>query len=217
MNYQYILFDHDGVLVDTEYWYYQATRRALAELDIELDPETYQQIMVRGAASWELAAARGIPEEVINAQKRQRNRWYQQYLQTENLEIPGVLETLASLSDAGLRMAIVTTSKVVDFDLIHRDRAIITRMDFVLTREDYTNSKPDPEPYELALRRFGARPEEALVVEDSERGLRSAVAAGIDCAVVHNEFTQKHDFSGATFRLGAIGELPGLLVDTTGV
>ena len=48
-------------------------------------------------------------------------------------------------------MAIVTTSKAVDFNLIHRDRTIVTHMDFVLTREDYTNSKPDPEPYELAL------------------------------------------------------------------
>ena len=55
------------------------------------------------------------------------------------------------------------------------------------------------------------------MVEDSERGLRSAIAAGIDCAVVHNDFTQAHDFSAATFRLGAIGELPGLLDAATGV
>lgn len=211
MRYKYLLFDHDGVLVDTEYWYYQATRRALAELGIELDRQTYQQIMVRGAASWELAEQAGIAQARIAAMKEQRNSWYQAYLRRENIEIAGVQTMLDELSRQHYRMAIVTTSKYVDFELIHREREIVSHMAFVLTREDYVRSKPDPEPYLEALRRFGAAPHEALVIEDSERGLRSAVAAGIDCATVHNTFTQAHDFSLATYRLQRIAQLPGLL------
>ncbi len=210
MAYRYILFDHDGVLVDTEHWYYEATRRALAELDIELDKETYRRIMIAGRNSWELAEARGVPEADIDRGRARRNAWYQAYLATEDIEIPGVGEVLQQLSGR-IPMAIVTTSRRVDFDLIHRDRDIVRHMDFVLAREDYTRSKPDPEPYRLGLVRFGAAPGEALVVEDSERGLRSAVAAGIDCAVVHNAFTADHDFSAAVARLGAIAELPALL------
>jgi beta-phosphoglucomutase-like phosphatase (HAD superfamily) len=61
-------------------------------------------------------------------------------------------------------------------------------MDFVLVREDYELANPHPEPYLTALARFGANKEEALVVEDSARGLSSAVAAGIECAVIFNEF-----------------------------
>lgn len=211
MRYKFLLFDHDGVLVDTEYWYYQATRRALAELGVELDLRTYQQIMVRGAASWELAQQAGIADARIAAMKVQRNHWYQTYLQNEPIAIAGVDDVLAELSRKSCRMAIVTTSKGVDFELIHRDRTLVSHMEFVLTREDYTNAKPDPEPYLQALQRFGASPEEALVIEDSERGLRSAVAAGIDCAIVHNSFTAGHDFSSATFRLQNIAQLPGLL------
>jgi HAD superfamily hydrolase (TIGR01509 family) len=57
-------------------------------------------------------------------------------------------------------------------------------MDFVLVREDYKVAKPHPEPYLAGLRRFPAAKVETLVVEDSSRGLNSAVAAGIDCVVV---------------------------------
>ncbi len=80
-------------------------------------------------------------------------------------------------------------------------------MDFVLTREDYVLSKPNPEPYLLALSRFGGSADDCLVVEDSQRGLQAAIAAGIDCAVVHNAFTASHDFTGATHFLDSIDEL----------
>ena len=116
-------------------------------------------------------------------------RYYQEYLRTEAIEIDGVVEALAELSKY-VRMAIVTTAKRADFDLIHEKRQIRQFMDFVLVREDYEHAKPHPEPYLTGLKRFGATKEETLVVEDSSRGLSSAVAAGIDCAVVHNDFTR---------------------------
>jgi HAD superfamily hydrolase (TIGR01509 family) len=108
-------------------------------------------------------------------------------------------------------MAIVTTSTRAHFELIHKNRLLMRFMDFVLTREDYLLSKPDPEPYLLALRSFGASADECLVVEDSQRGLQAARAAGIDCAIVHNDFTASHDFSGASHLLQSIAEVPGIL------
>jgi HAD superfamily hydrolase (TIGR01509 family) len=210
MAYQFLLFDNDGVLVDTERWYFEATRRALAELDIDLSEPVYQEIMVNGLAAWKLADEQGIPAETIAGQRHKRNVWYQEYLVTRSLEIPGVEATLASLADR-YRMAVVTTSKRADFNVIHAERALLKYMAFSLKREDYVNSKPDPEPYLLALRRFGAGPEEALVIEDSERGLRAALAAGIDCAVVENEFTRNHDFTGAKYHLASLAELPDIL------
>jgi len=60
---------------------------------------------------------------------------------------------------------------------------------------------------------LGAAPGEALVVEDSSRGLASAVAAGIDCAVVHHDFTAAQDFTTATHRIRTLAELPALVLD----
>ena len=108
-------------------------------------------------------------------------------------------------------MAIVTTSKRVDFELIHQHRDIVRHMDFVLAREDYDQAKPEPEPYLTALSRFGAKPHQALVIEDSERGLRAAVAAKISCVVVANSFTAHQDLSAADYKIASLNALAGLL------
>lgn len=203
---KFILFDNDGVLVDTEYWYYKAGERALAEVGVALDLEQYLKDMAHGLGTWHQAALAGVDDVTIDRLKIVRNVYYQDSLRTEPIEIDGVLDVLDELSKHA-RMAIVTTSKRSDFELIHADRGILRFMDFVLARDDYSQPKPHPEPYVTALERFGADRAETLVVEDSARGLRSAVAAGIDCAVVHNDFTQAQDFSDATYRIRALSEL----------
>jgi HAD superfamily hydrolase (TIGR01509 family) len=211
---KYILFDHDGVLVDTEHWYYKAGERALAEIGLLLDPDQYLLDMSQGAGTWAQAKAAGVDDRTIDRLREVRNAYYQEYLRTEAIEINGVVETLAELSHH-VRMAIVTTAKREDFELIHQGRNIRHYMDFVLVRDDYTRAKPDPEPYLTALNRFGAPNEEALVVEDSSRGLRSAVAAGIDCAIIYNEFTESHDFSQAHYRIRTLAELKDIILGSS--
>jgi HAD superfamily hydrolase (TIGR01509 family) len=213
-KYSHLLFDHDGVLVNTEHLYYESTRRKLSELDIDLTLSIYMQIMVNGSDVWELARVRGLPEEVIASQRLQRNVLYQTLLGAEDLSIEGVEEVLVKLKQK-YSMAIVTTCKDADFAYIHdhspNNLNIVPHMDLVLTRSSYTNSKPDPEPYLTALERFSITPDQALVIEDSERGLRSAVAAGIDCAVVEYAFTASQDFSKATYRIKNLSDLVILL------
>ncbi|MEV0644872.1 HAD-IA family hydrolase [Phytomonospora sp. NPDC050363] len=211
MTKKFVLFDHDGVLVDTEFWYHRAGERALADIGVSLDKDRYLRDMARGLGTWAQARAAGVGEEVIGRQRAVRDAYYREYLRTEAIEIEGVVEALAELSKH-VRMAIVTTAKRVDFEIIHENRGIRRFMDFVLVREDYERAKPHPEPYLAGLKRFGAAREETLVVEDSARGLSSAVAAGIECAVVHNDFTAEDDFSGAAYRIGALGELRGIVL-----
>ncbi len=211
---RYILFDHDGVLVDTEFWYYKAAERALADVGLALDKDQYLRDMNQGLGTWAQARAAGIDEETIGRQRAARNNYYQEYLRTQAIEIDGVMEALAELSRHA-RMAIVTTAKRADFELIHEKRHIRQFMDFVLVREDYERAKPHPEPYLTGLQRFGATKEETLVVEDSPRGLQSAVAAGIDCAIVHNDFTHSPDFAGASYRVKSLIELRDIVVGET--
>ncbi|MDX6360698.1 MAG: hypothetical protein QOH37_3752 [Nocardioidaceae bacterium] len=209
---KYLLFDHDGVLVDTELWYFRAGERALADLGVTLDRSRYLRDMSQGSATWRQARAAGFDEETINRQREVRDRYYQEYLRTEPIEIEGVVEALAELAPY-LRMAIVTTARREDFEVIHDNRSISGFMEFVLTREDYTLSKPDPEPFLAGLQRFGATTDETLVVEDSARGLSSAVAAGIDCAIVHNDFTKTQDFAAARHRIRTLAELKDIVLD----
>src|SRR5262245_46536 len=211
---KYVLFDHDGVLVDTEPWYFRAGQRALADVGVTLDQEQYLRDMSQGLGTWTRARAAGLDDQTISRQRAARDAYYQEYLRTEAIEIDGVVDTLAELSSY-VRMAIVTTSKRADFELIHEQRQIRRFMDFVLVREDYELAKPHPEPYLAGLKRFGATADETLVVEDSSRGLASAVAAGIDCVVVDNSFTRGQDFSRARYRIDALSELKDLVLTST--
>jgi len=207
---KYLLFDNDGVLVETEMWYYQASKKALGEWGLSLEFDRYMEIMVRGGTAWEIAQEHGYTQEQIDQKREQRDHYYQEYLQTQEIEIKGVVEVLRELKE-NYKMGIVTTSRRVDFDLIHRHRDIVKYMDFTLCVEEYPRAKPHPDPYLAGMAKFGASPEECLVIEDSKRGLSAAVNAGIECAVVHNEFTKTHDFSTAHYRLQTLKELPLLL------
>lgn len=207
---KYLLFDNDGVLVETEQYYYKANVKALAEFGLELEFDVYMEIMARGGTAWEIAQKQGISKQDIEEKRRQRDVYYQEFIQTKEIEIDGVLDVLKELSQS-YKMGIVTTSRRVDFDLVHNKREIVQYMDFTLCVEEYPRSKPFPDPYLAGMKKFNARKEECLIIEDSQRGLTSAVNAGIECATVYNAFTSTHDFSKATYKIDSIKDLKKLL------
>jgi HAD superfamily hydrolase (TIGR01509 family) len=209
---KFLLWDHDGVLVDTEKWYFEATRQVLESAGIEFDRMTYLRNMAQGISSLQLAMDRGIQGRQIAALRDRRNLLYQEFLSTKEIEIEGVIDTLRELSP-NHRMAIVTTSRREDFDHIHRSRQIRNYFEFVLTVEDSPRSKPAPDPYLEALRRFQAPASEAIVIEDSERGLRAALAARLDCIVIKNEFTSAQDFAGAWRIVHSVRDLPKTIAE----
>lgn len=206
----FILFDNDGVLVETEIWYFRANEKAMKELGVTLELDLYLELMKHGGNWWEIAIKQGVTLDEINRARERRSSYYQHYLRNEEIFIDGVEEVIADLS-AHYRMGIVTTSRRVDFELIHHEQKITRFMEFVLCEEDYPRAKPHPDPYLKGLELFGAKSHEAIVIEDSQRGLTAAVSAGIECVIVKNDFTASHDFSAATYRINSLNELNTLL------
>ena len=172
--------------------------------------DEYQEIMARGGTAWELAINAGITTEIIDKKRVQRDNYYQEFLHTKNLEIPNVKKVLKNLSKK-YKMAIVTTSRRVDFELIHKNRGISDYMQFVLCVEDYERAKPYPDPYLKGLELLKASAKDTIVVEDSQRGLISAVNANIECVIVKNEFTKTHDFSKANYFIDTLEQLETIL------
>lgn len=206
-----ILFDNDGVLVHTEPLYYEANKIILKkELNLDLEFEYYMNIMSKGGSAFELAFSNGVSKSVVEACRTKRDNLYQELITTKDIAIKDVKTVLKELAKK-YKMAIVTTSRRVDFELIHKNRGIVDFMDFVLCEEDYERAKPYPDPYLKALEIFGARAEDAVVVEDSNRGLMAAKSANIDCIVVENEFTLTQDFSQADFYIKRFDELLKIL------
>jgi HAD superfamily hydrolase (TIGR01509 family) len=192
-----IFWDNDGVLVNTEHIYFQATQRILATIGISLTPEQYlQMFLVQGKGAWHLAEEKGFTAGEIEALRNQRNTLYGQLLTEAPLVIDGVDRVLDSLHGRYL-MGVVTSSRKDHFDVIHRNTGLLKYFDFVLTGEDYAQVKPDPAPYLKAIEKSGCRPEACLAVEDSLRGLTSAKAAGIKCIVVPTALTRTSNFDSA--------------------
>jgi HAD superfamily hydrolase (TIGR01509 family) len=206
-----IFWDNDGVLVDTERLYFEATKRVLAGVGVPLTEEAFvETLLVRAVGPWHLAVEKGIAEADIPALKRKRNEVYSSLIASSDITVPGALETLRRLAGR-VRMAIVTSSRREHFELIHRKTGILSTIDFTLDAEDTVRYKPDPDPYLRALERSGVAAERCLVVEDSERGLASAVAAGIRCAVIPRGLSKKGRFEGAWKILSDITEVAELV------
>lgn len=202
-----ILFDNDGVLVDTEPLFLQASQEVLAAESVEIDPDVYREISLRqGLSILDLLSERGATAAEIQAVRERRNDRYAELI-TAGVEIfdavPEVLERLHGWRP----MAIVTSSYRDHFELTHQQTGFLRYFEFWLADGDYERHKPHPEPYLKAAERLGVAPQRCLVIEDSERGLQAAVAAGMRCIAVPTELTAASDFSAAEHVLDSLSEL----------
>lgn len=212
MAFRFLFWDNDGVLVDTERHYFQASLEALARVGITLEPDEFARIsLAQGRSIFALAGAAGHGDAELDVLRRWRNDRYLELLDGANHVLPGVREVLSNLHRR-IGMAIVTSSLRNHFLAIHRRSQLLPFFDFVLTREDYRHSKPDPEPYLLALANSGLPAEKCLVIEDSPRGLAAAKAAGLTCWVIPSRETRALEFPGADRILERITDLPKLIV-----
>jgi len=212
MNYRYIFWDNDGVLVETERHYLQASREALARVDIALSNEQFAKIsLTAGRSIFDIAAASGISEEVVTELKEWRHRRYAGLLEQGEIAKDGAAEVLNDLHGR-VGMAVVTSSQREHFEIIHRRTGFLPYFDFCLTREDYVSSKPSAEPYLLALKHCGQAAEDVVVIEDSPRGLKAAKAAGLACWVIPGQHTSALDFAEADRILNDIRDVMQLIL-----
>lgn len=206
-----IFWDNDGILVDTERIYFAATKKTLESLDIHLTKEMYvEYFLIKGNGTRHLAGDKGLSPGEINELRNERNRLYSRMLEAECRIIDGAKQVLENLYGKYL-MGIVTSSRRDHFDIIHRSSGLLKYFDFILTGDDYKKFKPDPEPYLLAVQKSGFNKNECIAVEDSERGLLSAKAAGINCFVIPGELTSNGNFAIADKVLKNISEFPSEL------
>ena len=205
-----IFWDNDGVLVDTEHLYFEATRDVLDTIEIPLTEDDYRELfLLQGRGAWHLAEARGIPPPEVEALRQRRNARYAELISRDPRVLPHVLDVVSSLHGR-YRMGIVTSSRRDHFEIIHRRTGLLPYFDFVVTADDCPRTKPCPDPYLRAIEASGVDPAAGVAVEDSARGLEAATAAGLRCVIVPSRLTRTQTFDGA-LRLESIRDLPALL------
>lgn len=172
-----ILWDNDGVLVDTEKVFFEANRRELATLGVAASWADFEEISLRRGVS--LLSLSGLGGDDLRALYARRDALYSQLLGTEEITIAGMGELLERLAPR-FRMGIVTSSHRDHFELIHARSGLLRHFEFHVVREDYPLSKPHPDSYLMGISRTGLPPGRCVAVEDSPRGVASARAAGLE-------------------------------------
>ncbi|MFT5126899.1 MAG: HAD superfamily hydrolase (TIGR01509 family) [Rhodothermales bacterium] len=199
-----IIFDNDGVLVNTEPLYYRATREMCGQLGKELSLAEYVDCHIKNSHG--TRAKLGVSDDEYAPLRAWRNARYAELLASGKHTVPGVPEVIAELTEQ-FRLCIVTSSLRTHFDIIHRESRYLRHFEFIISLEDVAQSKPSPEPYLKALSRLGLVAPECVVVEDSVRGLQSAQSAGVACIVVRSELSSYMDLSSADASIDSIHDL----------
>jgi HAD superfamily hydrolase (TIGR01509 family) len=212
-----ILWDNDGVLVDTEGYYFQATNDVLAPYGLRMSRKDFARtLLIEGTSTLDaIQGLGGFTEAQIAGIRDERFVLYEKYLAENDLVIPGAVETLDRLSRT-FRMGVVTGSTARHLTLQHERTGLLHHFAFCVTADDYEHYKPDPEPYLLAMERGGVRADECIAVEDTPRGLQAAQAAGIACIVVPNKMLGPTHFVGADAVVGSIRDVVGAVVRLIG-
>lgn len=210
MTVQALLFDFDGLILDTETSLLTAWTEEYAAAGIALDPATWHVAVGfdQPAADRlaELAAARGAGFDAEAAHRRCIDR-HHELIRGEELR-PGILDYLAEADRLGLRSAVVSSSPMWwlrehlgRFDLIER-------FAFLCAGDEVERTKPFPDLYRLALDRLEIGPGSAIALEDSIRGVGAAKAAGIYCVAIPNAVTVGQSFVDADLVLPSCLDLP---------
>ncbi len=215
MGIKAIFWDNDGVLVETEHLYAQAIQQVFDRIGFKADAvELYKEETIKHGRGIFQVAQRvlGFSEEERNQMREERNKIYRS-LVAEGVPLKNdVEEVLKQLKASGkYKMGIVTASYKQAFDIVHDKTGVTQYMDFVLTREDFERSKPYPECYLKAVEKVGFTPESCLAIEDSERGILAAKAAGIGCWSVLSDFTMGEGSDQADRSLENLTEILDIL------
>ena len=193
-----IFLDNDGVLVDTEKYYFEANQETCRTFGYDLSREEYRRLFLsNGSGLGEVAQRLGWPEKKLAEVRVGRDALYYDYVTTRDIAMAGIAEGLERLAGR-FGLCIVTSSPRPFFDAIHRRTGFSKFFRQVVSEDGVTNHKPHPEPYLAGLRLMNSTPDQALAIEDSERGLRSALGAGLQCIVIPQELTRNQNFDGAT-------------------
>lgn len=202
-HFKNIIFDLDGLIVDTEPLHQRAVNALLQVAGAEYYFETaeYGEIFT-GRSIFENAEyireRFALPQTADQLTAAQHSLFTMLIADPDNLEpMPGVEDLLGWLTNEKYRIAIASSSRPGQVELIVRNLNLHPHFAAIAGNDGSLKPKPAPDVYDLALERLGADPAETLALEDSNSGVRAAHAAGLFVIAVPNVFTRHQDLSKA--------------------
>ncbi len=191
-----IIFDMDGVLIDAQDWHYEALNKALSIFGMGIsrhDHLTTFDGLSTGQKLKMLSKTQTLPESLhsfINEMK-------QQYTMDITYQLCKPIfhhqYALSKLNEQGYKLAVASNSIRNTVKVMMEKSCLDGYLEFYLSNQDVKNGKPDPEIYNLAIEKLGLTPEECVIVEDNENGLKAAKTSGAHVLKVESIYDVNYD------------------------
>lgn len=206
-----VIFDLDGVLIDSEGLHYEAYGEVLARYGVRVTPEAYgREFIGRGRGAEWAVRTYGIAADAGEL-KREKTAVYGRLLRERVRLMPGAAACLERIGTA-FPLAVATNASASEVDFVLDRFALRGHFTAVVPREKYENPKPAPDAFLAAASELGEDPRRCVVVEDAFKGVKAAHDAGCPCIAVPHELTRDNDFRLATRVVSSLDEVTVELV-----
>jgi HAD superfamily hydrolase (TIGR01509 family) len=185
-----VLFDMDGVLINSEYLTTEAAIRFFAEKGFTVTHSDFYPFYGTGEKGYFMGVANkyGIPFN-LESDKIKIYNLFKEMAQGKDLAIPGVSDFIGLCKSKKLALAVATSAGSykmnINLELLQMQSGVF---DALVSGEDITNNKPHPEIFLKAAEKLGLQPNECLVIEDAPSGVKAAKAAGCKCLALRTTF-----------------------------
>lgn len=191
-----ILFDMDGVLIEAKDWHYEALNKALGLFGLEISRydhlTTFDGLPTK--VKLKMISKRFFLPESLHTFINQVKQSYTAELIHERCHPLFHHEyALSKLHQEGYKIAVCSNSIRKTIELMMDKAELTPYLDLIVSNEDVTKAKPDPEMYQTAIRKFGLQPEECIVVEDNPNGIQAGKASGASVLEVATVYDVTYD------------------------
>jgi HAD superfamily hydrolase (TIGR01509 family) len=207
-----VIFDLDGVLIDSEGLHFESYTQVLRRFGVEISAAEYGREWIHAGRGPEYAVERyGLPLRPDEL-RRMKAAVYHDLLRREVVLMSGARTILDRLRGR-FRLALATNSNAADAGFVLEHFGLLAFFDAVVTRGHYEDAKPAPDAYLAAAARISCRPGRCVAIEDSQRGVLSAAAAGCRTIAIPHSFTTADDFGAATRVVGGLDDVTVALLE----
>ena len=205
-----LIFDFDGVVIDTETPNYVTWQHEFEALGVSLDGTIWSEIIGGGTRYFDtfehLESLAGPQPDGDDLKERRRNRYLA--LIDENPLLPGIRDYIDEARRTKMKLGVASSSSREWVEGHLAKRGLLEYFGATATRDDVSSVKPDPELYRTAVESLGSKPGNAVAIEDSYHGVTAAKRAGMWCVAVPNAMTRDMDFDQADILLDSLSDLP---------